>query len=109
LLRHLRGPVIVVWDRGRQHRARVTQDLVARFHHRLSIEWLPAYAPELNPDEHVWSLLKYHRLANHGYRHVGLLHRRLHYHVGRVRREQDLLWSCIQASELSLRRLEGRH
>jgi transposase len=28
------------------------------------VEWLPAYAPELNPDEQVWNHSKYSQLAN---------------------------------------------
>ena len=30
----------------------------------LTIEWLPAYAPELNPAEQVWNHTKYGDLAN---------------------------------------------
>lgn len=74
-------------------------------HPRLQIEWFPAYAPELNPDEHVWTILKYHRMANHGLFDVETIHRRLHYHSRRLRESQDLLWSCIEHSELPLDRL----
>jgi transposase len=31
---------------------------------RLDIEWLPPYAPELNPVELLWNCLKYQRLVN---------------------------------------------
>jgi transposase len=31
---------------------------------RLALEWLPGYAPELNPVEHIWSYLKEHELPN---------------------------------------------
>lgn len=31
---------------------------------RLSLEWLPPYAPELNPVEQLWSHLKYGHCAN---------------------------------------------
>ena len=36
-----------------------------RFVQRICIEWFPAYAPELNPDEQVWNRTKYADLANH--------------------------------------------
>jgi transposase len=62
LLRHLRGPVIVIWDRLGVHRGKLVQKLVRRVR-RLRLEFLPAYAPELNPDEGVWRLTK-QRLAN---------------------------------------------
>jgi transposase len=62
LLRHLRGPVIVLWDRLRLHRRPVAHALCRRLP-RLRLESFPAYAPELNPDEQVWTLTK-KQLAN---------------------------------------------
>ena len=64
LLRHLRGRVIVVWDGGSNHKGPALRQFLAR-HPRLSVERLPAYAPELNPVEAVWGWLKYSRLANY--------------------------------------------
>jgi transposase len=62
LLRHLRGPVIVVWDRLGVHRSAAVQTLCHR-NPRLHLESFPAYAPELNPDEGVWRRTKA-QLAN---------------------------------------------
>jgi transposase len=62
LLRHLRGPVIVLWDRLLLHRLPAVHDLCRRVP-RLRLESFPAYAPELNPDEQVWGQAK-RRLAN---------------------------------------------
>jgi transposase len=72
LLRHLRGAVVVLWDRGSNHRGPAVRGLLARFG-RLSVEELPAYSPELNPVEQVWSWLKYGRLANYVPRTLGHL------------------------------------
>jgi putative transposase len=63
LLRHLRGRVIVVWDRGSNHKGRLVRGFLAR-HRRLAVEYLPGYAPDLNPVEAVWGWLKYGKLAN---------------------------------------------
>ena len=53
--RHVRGPVVLVWDRGLTHKHRVvTAWLVA--HRRWHLAWLPPYAPELNPVELLWAL-----------------------------------------------------
>jgi len=54
---------ILVLDRWSVHRAAVGR-LQRRFPHSLGIEWLPAYAPELNPVEQAWSHSKYADLAN---------------------------------------------
>jgi hypothetical protein len=48
LLRHLRGPVIVLLDNSSTHYGKPL-----RQHRRLHIEHFPSYAPELNPDEGV--------------------------------------------------------
>jgi putative transposase len=51
----VRGPVVLVWDRGLAHKHRVvTAWLVA--HRRWHLAWLPPYAPELNPVELLWAL-----------------------------------------------------
>jgi transposase len=62
LLRHLRGPLIVVWDNLNTHKGPPIEAMLRR-NRRLRIEHFPAYAPELNPDEGVWNQLK-SRLAN---------------------------------------------
>jgi transposase len=63
LLQHLRGQVIVVWDRGPIHKGPALRRLLQRFP-RLRVEYLPAYAPDLNPVEQLWNHLKYDQLAN---------------------------------------------
>jgi transposase len=61
LQRQLRRPITLVWDRYSVHRAAAKQ--LARYRW-LTIEWLPAYAPELDPVEFVWNHTKYTDLAN---------------------------------------------
>jgi transposase len=59
----------------------------------------PAYAPELNPDEFVWTKLK-HDLANGAPEHIRHLDAQLRRAFRRVHGSQQLLWSCILASDL---------
>jgi transposase len=63
LARHVRGPVVLVWDRGRPHQHHLVTAWLAT-HPRWHIVWFPSYAPELNPVELLWGYLKYGRLAN---------------------------------------------
>ena len=63
VLRRLRGRVIVVWDGGSSHKGPLIRGLLSRYP-RLHLERLPAYAPELNPVELLWSYLKYGKLSN---------------------------------------------
>src|SRR5215471_11928817 len=64
LLRHLDCKLLVVWDGARTHRSRLVWDFVREQKGRLWLEFLPAYAPELNPVEYLWSHWKQHELPN---------------------------------------------
>ena len=64
ILRRQRRPVILVLDRWQVHRSAAAR-LVHRFPKRVDIEWLPAYAPDLNPVEQVWNRAKHVDLANY--------------------------------------------
>ena len=60
----LPGAWTVVWDRHNIHsKARLVKTWLAG-QKDVVLEDLPAYAPTLNPDEMVWSWLKYGRLPN---------------------------------------------
>jgi transposase len=63
----------VVWDRNQIHsRSKAVRAYLAK-HPEIVIEDFPGYAPELNPDELVWSWTKYGRLSNYAAPHVGAL------------------------------------
>lgn len=98
LLRHLRGNIIVLWDRGKIHQRLAVQQYIES-HPRLHIEWFPSYAPELNPAEYVWNYND-SRLSNSVYKDFKDLQYRLRNSMQRIKRSQDLLWSCIYAADL---------
>jgi len=64
LLRHLPRGFILVWDRWSVHKGLPVRRYLERHADRIGVEWLPSYAPELNPDEHVWGHTKHGELAN---------------------------------------------
>jgi transposase len=100
LPRHLRAKVLLVWDRLSAHRAGLTRDWIASQRHWLQLEWLPAYAPELNPVENLWAYLK----AGHSANFCALDLADLALHVGRrvrrVRTQDHLPWSFLRHSGL---------
>ena len=103
LKRHLPGPITIIWDRGKVHdRSKVVQAYLAK-HPEIVTEKLPAYAPELNPDEQVWSNVKYARLANYAPRDTGELRQRLTRELHLLQKRPDLLGSFIQHTKLPLR------
>jgi transposase len=64
LLRHIRGPLTIVWDRLSAHKSKITRQFIADQENRLVVEYLPGYAPELNPVEYIWAYWKQHTLPN---------------------------------------------
>jgi transposase len=64
LLRHIRGQLLVVWDGLSSHRSKVVREFIRQQKGRLWLEFLPAYAPELNPVEYLWGYWKQHELPN---------------------------------------------
>ena len=64
LLRHIAGPLLLVWDRLPAHRSRVVGDFLDSLEGHIVVEYLPPYAPELNPVEYLWGYWKHHQLPN---------------------------------------------
>jgi transposase len=58
LLHDLAKPLVLVLDRHPAHRAAVVRRFLQANRARIRVHYLPGYAPELNPDEHVWTKLK---------------------------------------------------
>ena len=98
LLRHLRGPVIVLLDNSSTHQGKPLKHLLQQ-HPRLHIEHFPCYAPELNPDEGVWSLAK-RTLANSCPNDLEELVEDVIYSINGIRTTTQKLRGCIAQSEL---------
>jgi transposase len=99
MLRHLRGPVIVVWDGGPMHKGEPIRQVLADFP-RLTLERLPPYAPELNPVEYLWTHLKYGQLPNFVPDNVFQLNDTLRDHLAHTRRSSRRLRSFFDHSPL---------
>ncbi len=99
LMRHLRGPITVVWDRLGAHRSSALWDFLLA-HPRLNVAWLPAYAPELNPVEWLWAHLKTRSLAHLCPADADVLSEALGDAANRL--DQRLLRGFIQGSGLPL-------
>jgi transposase len=106
-LRQLRaavgGPLTVLWDGSRVHdRAKAVRAFLAD-HPDVLTERLPAYAPELNPDELVWAWSKYGRLGNLAAANTDWLRDYIITELAYVRRHPELLASFIEKTNLPLR------
>lgn len=95
------GPVDVVWDNLQAHKSPIVREVVSA-NPRLTLHYLPPYAPDLNAQEGVWCLAKYHRMANHTIGELDELHRQARRHLGEIGADQNLLRSCFQGAGLAL-------
>ncbi len=64
LVQYLPTRLLIVWDRLPAHKSRLVSDFVQSLDGWIAIEYLPAYAPELNPVEYLWGHWKHHELPN---------------------------------------------
>jgi len=90
LSRHRRKPVVLLWDRLPAHRSGLVQRAVRSHRSWLRIEWLPAYAPELNPVEPFWDHLDDTVLANTPADDLSRLRQRVHRGLRHVRRHPSV-------------------
>jgi transposase len=100
LLRHLRRPLLVIWDGLPGHRSAVVRDFVAQQGDRLTLERLPGYAPELNPVEHIWGHLKKHEIPNLCPRELWQLSTAARAALRRMRRRPTLVTAFWKQADL---------
>jgi putative transposase len=100
LLRHLPGSVVVIWDGGPIHYRHLVQDYVRRRRARLHVYRFPAYAPELNPAEQLWTNGK-RDMSNGTPEDIEELAGQVRLAIQRVARSQRLLRACVEKSGLS--------
>lgn len=65
LVDHPERQIILVLDNDKAHKANVVRRLLTKHNHQIRIEWLPAYSPELNPQEDIWQQMR--RRVTHNY------------------------------------------
>lgn len=102
LRRHHPGPLVLLWDRGRTHKHQLVKQYLDR-HPAWHVEWLPPYAPELNPVEQLWSYLKYGRLSNFTPYEVSQIRSEVQRQARRVKRSPRLLQSFFHHAQLPFR------
>lgn len=99
----LGGPMTVLWDGSNLHdRSKLVRAFLAA-HPDILTERLPAYAPELNPDELVWAWTKYGRLGNLAANNSDWLRDYLITEMCYLRQHPELLASFIEHTEIPLK------
>lgn len=103
VLRHIDGKLLILWDGASIHRSQAIKDfLSAGAAERIHLERLPGYAPDLNPDEGIWSYLKYRELKNVVCANKSELRYELRLAVARLRHKRHVIQGCITQAGLSV-------
>jgi hypothetical protein len=100
LLQYPDRPITLIWDKLQAHRSALVRQVLMD-NPRMTMHFLPSYAPDLNPVEMVWSLSKYHRMANHGIDDLQRLHDEAVRQVQRVADGPPLMHACIKHAGLA--------
>jgi hypothetical protein len=81
-------------------RAHGRERALARARHiRLTVQWLPKYAPELNDIKLVWRDLKAHHLAHRTFAGPDDLNAAIHAAVADlILARRSLIWACLRAT-----------
>jgi transposase len=96
-------PVTLIWDNLPAHHSRDLSGYAAD-RDWLKYEYLPAYAPELNPVEGLWSALKGMELTNLCARTTGEVIATAQVGLFRIRRKPDLLLGFLRHTGLTVSR-----
>lgn len=70
---HPERRVLLFVDNDRAHYAQAVRRLLAKHGHRIQVEYLPEYSPELNPQEEVWRHMRRRVTHNHYFEQIGAL------------------------------------
>lgn len=104
-IRHLRKqlqrPMIICLDRWQVHRSAAKRIAASRLK-SIEFEWLPAYAPELNPVEPRWSHTKHGELANFVPNDTSHLKRNVRSSLRKQHTDHQLKLSFFKSAKLKL-------
>jgi transposase len=94
-------PLLVVWDRLNAHRSRATAAFIAAHAPDFAVAYLPAYAPELNPEEQCNACVK-RAMENALPESVADLHRLARREFRRLQRRPAMIVSFFRHAGLSV-------
>lgn len=91
---------VLLWDGLPAHKAKIVTRFVEENKKWLTALRFPSYAPELNPQEYVWSGVKRADLGNFSPSTLGSLHRKVRRTLKKRSKETSFLKGCLKASGL---------
>jgi transposase len=99
--RYLNAPVIVIWDNLSTHLSNKMKAFTTGHPDWLTVIQLPAYAPDLNPVEGAWSVMK-NSLGNLAADTTDQLAAAMRHQLDRIQRRPDLITGLLGQTGLTL-------
>ena len=101
LMHRRKKPVHLILDSLPAHKRAIVRDYVDATAGKLTLHFLPGYAPDLNPDELVWSHVKRTGTARRPLQHGEKLRERIDAELAAVRDNPNLVRSFFQAPSVA--------
>jgi len=95
-----KGKVFLVVDGHPAHKANLVKAYVQNLQGRLELHFLPPYAPDLNPDEFVWSHMKSNGVSKKPLKQNESLQKRIEQDLNALKRNKDLVRSFFCAESV---------
>jgi transposase len=101
MMRHRIKPIHLVIDGLPAHKTKLVKEYVQSTGGRLTLHFLPGYAPELNPDELVWSHVKRTGVARTPLRKGERLHDKIEEQLARIKDAPRLIRSFFRVPSVA--------
>ncbi|WJV49012.1 transposase [Streptomyces flavofungini] len=95
----LGGPIVLVWDNLRMHLVEAMRRFIADHADWLTVFQLPSCAPDLNPQEGIWSLVK-RDIGNLAAADLGQITRAVKRRLKQIQYRPDLVDGCLTSTGL---------
>lgn len=97
----LGGPIVLVWDNVRLHLSAGMREFIDANAEWLTVFQLPTYAPDLNPTEGVWSLVK-RDIGNLAAADLGQVTRAVKRKLKMLQYRPEVIDGCLAGTDLPL-------
>lgn len=101
MMRHRKRPVHLVLDGLPAHKKACVREYVASTKGKLTLHFLPGYAPDLNPDELVWSHVKRTGVARRPLQKGEKLEEKITEQLAEIQGQPDLVRSFFDAPSVA--------
>jgi len=98
--RFRRSRLVLLWDGLPAHRAKIVRRFIEENRRWLTVHRFPAYAPELNPQEFLWSAVKRKDMGNFCPKTVPSLRGKVYRSLKQRATAASFLKGCLKASGL---------